>query len=380
MITRNALISTVGTSLLEGNVRNLTGEAPGAPENWRELRGAYEKEDWEALATELLKIPPAERVMGAEINTIEQARKKHWLSLEHLVFLVSDTPSGRNTGRVLREYFGRREDLGLKSVEYAVINELQDERPTAFKVQGLRNMVREAGRHVQRHGGPERVAFDATGGYKAQTAIAVLLGQALGVPVFYKHERFAETIDFPPLPVSFDYGVLGNHAELLTDLERGKVVSSGEVEVDERLRPLLEEVTLEGETLYDLSPVGGIYLVGFRNRNPEPVDLVEAKSKEPPHFPGGQNFPEAFRDFVEKVCRETDWVVTGRALHYGLQDAIGGVGFHVSHRHNPPKLVGIYQDQKSFGGTFLLELTDESFPALTWAAVLLNQRYRGTKL
>src|SRR5437773_1205753 len=50
-------------------------------------------------------------------------------------------------------------------------------------------------------------ALNATGGYKAQIAVAVLLGQALGVPVYYKHELFSEIIAFPPLPVALDFEV-----------------------------------------------------------------------------------------------------------------------------------------------------------------------------
>ena len=33
----------------------------------------------------------------------------------------------------------------------------------------------------------------------------MLIGQALGVPVYYKHELFDEIIAFPPMPVAFDF-------------------------------------------------------------------------------------------------------------------------------------------------------------------------------
>jgi CRISPR/Cas system-associated protein Csm6 len=116
--------------------------------------------------------------------------------------------------------------LGLRTVDYDVIDELQDERPQDFKTHGLRNLVRKIGDYVQRFGGSQYVTIDATGGYKAQIAIAVLMGQALDIPVFYKHERFPEIIDFPPLPISFDYDILAENADLLTDFERGKAFSS----------------------------------------------------------------------------------------------------------------------------------------------------------
>ena len=63
-------------------------------------------------------------------------------------------------------------------------------------------------------------AINATGGYKAQIAIAVLLGQALGVPVYYKHELFSEIIAFPPMPIALDFEVWMRASGMLYDLER----------------------------------------------------------------------------------------------------------------------------------------------------------------
>lgn len=124
-------------------------------------------------------------------------------------------------------------------------------------------------------------------GHKAQIAIAVIVGQSLDVPVFYKHEKFSEIIEFPPLPVSFDYDVLARNSDLLIDFERGEAFSEDELgELDERLRVLLSEVDVDGKTMYELSPIGQIYLEGFRIRNPKPVNLIDAgRKKKNPHFP-----------------------------------------------------------------------------------------------
>jgi hypothetical protein len=61
------------------------------------LKDAYLSQNWSRLTSELLKIAPAARTCGAEINTVEEIRKKSWLSLENLIFLVSDTPNGKAT-------------------------------------------------------------------------------------------------------------------------------------------------------------------------------------------------------------------------------------------------------------------------------------------
>ena len=130
---RDTLLATVGTSLFESNLKHLSESTLIKPDNWTELKDAYLTQQWSRLASELLKVDPAARTCGAEINTVEEIRKKGWLSLENVVFLVSDTPNGKATGQVLCHYLKQRQDLGLRTVEYAVIDELQDERSQDFK-------------------------------------------------------------------------------------------------------------------------------------------------------------------------------------------------------------------------------------------------------
>jgi len=246
MKIRNTLICTVGTSLFESNLKNLSAQTPDPPENWQAIRQAYDQKNWKELAEEISKVKPCKRICGAEINTIEETKRKKWLDLQNLIFLVSDTDNGKNTGEFLQHYFEMRQDLGLNTIEYRIVDRLQDECPVDFKVHGLRNLVRRMGEYIQRFGGAECVAIDATGGYKAQIAIAVIVGQALNMPVFYKHEKFSEIIDFPPLPIAFDYEILARNAALLTDFERGETFSAKELgELDEKLRVLLTEVEVE---------------------------------------------------------------------------------------------------------------------------------------
>ncbi|MCX8062574.1 MAG: hypothetical protein N3D16_08330 [Anaerolineales bacterium] len=107
---RNTLICTVGTSLFEGNLSRLNASTPNAPQNWEAIYKAYIEHDWKTLAVEMLKIPPTERLCGAEINTIAEVLIKYWISLDNLIFLVSDTQNGKNTGELLQIYFEKRCD------------------------------------------------------------------------------------------------------------------------------------------------------------------------------------------------------------------------------------------------------------------------------
>ena len=372
---RHTLICTVGTSLF-GNLGRLSEKTPDSPPNWRAIRQAFDSGEWNKLARELATLDPTARLCGAEINTIAEIGKKGRLALERIFFLVSDTPDGKNTGKLLQAYCNQRTDLGLRAADYDVIEQLQDERPKDFKQHGLRNLVRLAGECIRKAGGPAHVAIDATGGYKAQIAIAVLLGQVLNIPVSYRHERFSEMIDFPPLPVSFDYAILARNAHLLTDFERGEALSASELgTLDERLRVLLTEVSVNGDSLFELSPIGQIYLTGFRIRNPKPFSLVAAEDRKPPTF-RDDHYPLGFKDFVHKVCHENAWVRAANSIPYDRQRSIKGIGFFVRQEGEELRLIGTFQDRNNFGARFRLHITDQSLDALTWAADFLNRSYR----
>ncbi len=375
---RNTLLCTVGTSFFAGNLKYLSEcRHPDPPSNKEELIKAYFSKDWKQLAKEILNIgDPTKRVCGAEINTIEELRRKNWLLLENIIFLVSDTEDGINTGKFLTEYFSLRSDMKLKNIEYSIVNELQDKRPKDFKIHGLRNLVRKIGEYIQRFGGPNYIAIDATGGYKAQIAIAVVIGQALNIPVYYKHEFFSELIDFPPLPVTLDYEILARNADILADFERGKSFTSTEIgKLDESLKVLLTEIEIEGESLYELSPIGQIYLTGFRIRNPKPMNLTVSEKRKEPTFGDDHHYPKGFKEFVIKIWSENKWIEFIHSEPYDRQKSIRGIGFYVKKEENDYKLIGTYKE-KDFGSRFRIRLTDESLTALTWAADKLNQKYK----
>ncbi|MFN8558780.1 MAG: putative CRISPR-associated protein [Dehalococcoidia bacterium] len=374
-MARTTLISTVGTSLFDGNLKALTEKTTWAPANRQVLHESWIQQDWDALVRHLSDVDPRLRVCGAEINSIEEVRHGERVQLEHLVFMVSDTAKGRDTGRVLQKYFEARTDLRLRKFEYQVVDDLQDERPADFRTHGLRNLVRHIGATVQAVGGPDFVAIDATGGYKAQIAIAVLVGQAMDIPVYYKHEFFNQVIDFPPMPIAFDYDLLGRNADILTALEKNQTFTSDELfDVDDKLRVFLIEVPVDHAVLYELSPVGQIYLQGFRVRFPRVARLIPSAHRREPSF-RDDHYPIGFREFVHKVWAETPWISTTNSLPYRDQRAIKGIGFNVRESDGKPRLVGTYQDRDSFGGRFRIHLDDEARDTLAAAALELNQRY-----
>lgn len=345
------------------------------PDNWEAIVESYKRKLWPRLAKELNQLLPSEQLVGAEINTIEEMYKKNSLHLEYLYFLVSDTPDGRTMGDILQAYFEKRNDLKLKNIDYKVIADLQNQDPKKFKSLGLRNLVREIGDYIRKHGGSETVAINATGGYKAQIAIAVVIGQSLNIPIYYMHETFSEIIDFPPLPVTLDYEILARNADLFIELDRNPLLTKEDLgEIDERIKVFLEEVEVDGKVCYAFNAIGQIYLESFRLRYPKLPKMIKAEKKVPT-FGNDHHYPKGFKEFVEKVCREIDWMITAYTESYDGQKGIKGIGFRVDQQDEQYRLIGTYKSG-DFGARFRIRVTDESLTGLTWAADQLNQLYK----
>jgi putative CRISPR-associated protein (TIGR02619 family) len=369
---RNRLISTVGTSFLS-NIRGEFRVTNGIDETTHNaLRQLLNEESWDQLARELSKVPPSARICGAEINSIIEAVTREKIRLEHIHFFVSDTADGGLMGRLLESYVIEAGLPNLKTCSIHTLADLQDDKPSRFKVYGLRNLVRELGKVVTQYSA-DTLVIDATGGYKAQIAIAVVFGQALSIPVLYRHERFSEIIDFPPMPITFDYDLLGQNAALLAAFERGDALSTTEMDaLDEKVRVLLEEIEVDGENVFELGAVGQIFLTGFRLRFPRSRQLthVAEQDRREPSF-RDDHYPIGFKDFVHKVWIENHWIKATHSMPYDRQKAIKGIGFYV----REGKLIGTFQDKDNFGARFEILTAAEGQDQLTWAADQLNQRY-----
>ncbi len=240
MIKAHTLICTVGTSLL-GNLR-----AKGCDLN-NEI----------ALVKELKKLDPADKLLGAEINSNHSILQKGCLEPEKLFLCVSDTPDGEATGRILQSYY---RDL-FKRVQILKIVGLQSGDAKRFRNHGLRNLVREIAdivKHEREHG--REIIINATGGFKAQISFAGLIGQILEIPVFYMFENFSEVIELPPLPVSFSFDFWLQHFDALERLGRD-LVPEKEVPQD-----LNEVLLLHEEGLCCLSSLGELFHQGYKER------------------------------------------------------------------------------------------------------------------
>lgn len=360
------IIATVGTSLLT----NLEGlkKKESLSEKEAELLQLVEVKEWEQVARVLRSLDASERICGAEINSLCSLEKKGQIQSppQKIHFCISDTEKGQILGELLRLYYRER------PVEIHEVNGLQDSDPNRFRYVGLRELARRIGKIVRDSGDPSFVAINATGGYKAQIAIAVLIGQTLGIAVHYKHELFNEIIEFPPMPITFDYDLIGRNAGLLSRFEANETLEVDDSDIDDKLRVLLEEVEEGGRKLWALAPIGQIYLDGFRRRIPIEKNLPpQALERNEPTF-RDDHYPKGFQEYVAKVWRENEFISGCHSLPYDRQRSICDRQFYV--RHNG-KIVGEYVDRNNFGARFGITTTAQTVAQKTAVVLHLNEKY-----
>lgn len=333
---KNTLICTVGTSLLRPNLLGLPDAA--RYENWLRqqppadrqvltwdvvsaLAAAVQQQETSVIADLLAQLPGSTRLCGAEINSITDLIGRGYCQKgSALFFCHSDTDEGRQVAQIMRHYY----ELQSYPVELRGIADLQDQDPKRFRTKGLRNLAKTVCRIIRERGAPY-CAINATGGYKAQIAIGVLMGQALGVAVYYKHELFSEIIAFPPMPIGLDHTLWMRHSGLLSALDRHGVLREADLDLedwDERLETLVERVAIDGDTHLEISPTGQIFYETFQGRFESdrdqflpPAIPVARKAKPTLNDHSWGNARGPIVDFMQRLIDECPYV-RGCRTHY----------------------------------------------------------------
>lgn len=238
-MTASTLLCTAGTSLLADKPRDL-----------RSLLTQMESLDW------------SERAAGAELNSLQLLQRGNYVSADCRVhYFLSDSAEGELVGKVLERV------IGSDRVRLHRVRDLDPQNPDRFARKGLARLAQEQCRIL---GGldPCYCALDATGGFKAQAGIAVSLGQALQIPVYYRHETFDRIISLPALPVSLDVELWCRHAPLFFDLADG-LSSLPDLPADPRLKGMLDWEPDDDHYLVSLNSTGVIFHEVLRARWPE---------------------------------------------------------------------------------------------------------------
>jgi len=205
---RELLVITVGTSILS----HYAQYADTRSDNARANRGTNKLPDENSLLR-FVESDPQRR--SAELNTILSTPwVKRKLPSYKVVLICSGDGDGRGArcGDVLRRYLS--ETCRVADAECVVIDDLCDD-VRRFRENGLRRFVLTLVDLVQAY---RDTVIVATGGYKATTAYATLIGILRQKTVLYVHEDFKSddpVIQMPRIPLSFDFTGYAKHADTL---------------------------------------------------------------------------------------------------------------------------------------------------------------------
>lgn len=185
------VLLTTGTSLLTNRDR------PWSPwERGSDLPRSADVERWLASADR--------RTASAETATLDAvgALDPHAPVVIHVIH--SDTPDGRYCAERLavwlRNTLKRPASARLHAIGHLGLK--GGERFTA----GLTRLAQKLGSLITeaKDAGCHDICIAATGGFKAEAAVAGVVGALLGVPVKYLHEQHREIATIPALPVTLD--------------------------------------------------------------------------------------------------------------------------------------------------------------------------------
>lgn len=169
------IIMTVGTSLRTNPDRDLPNEKKRP---WVTNKDRFEdKCIFNNVDEPLAWMKTADlEVISAETNTLWRLDPD---KSDRILLLHSATPSGQECAEVLQAYF--KTHLGQNYVDIEPIPDINyelDESGSALEK--MANLLRQ---RIQQASANGLVTLAATGGFKAQTMVMGLVGNALGVPV-----------------------------------------------------------------------------------------------------------------------------------------------------------------------------------------------------
>lgn len=266
------------------------------------LRHAPEGASLGELVDFLRELPWDDTRAGAELNSLLLLRRQAVDAECYVHYFLTDTEEARLVGEALKEVIGP--DL----VTLHQVPDLDPRVPERFARQGLCHLASALGR-VLRSLQPQYCAIDVTGGMKAQVGVAVTLGQALQVPVYYRHETFPQVISLPPLPISMDVGLWSGEIEKFFELAEDLAIWS-ELPPDPRLQVMLDwTLGDEGCYLVGLNPTGVIFHEAMLHRWPEvsrlqlppPAETKEAPRIREHNWPDRQRLYRTMERLTERI-------------------------------------------------------------------------------
>ncbi len=284
------IITTVGTSLI-GNAARHCGKAPN--------------EVQDSDIKRFLSAEPPEK-LSAELNSLHRLNS----SQDEVILLHTNTIDGEKCAKLLASHL---ENGYCKRVRVRRINLKQDEKH--METHGLRDLVEIMMNEISNsRKNSHEIIINATGGYKAETAFATIIGQMMGVPVVYLYEQFKIMVELPPLPVTWNTDLVLENRSFFEWMEEEPRLGR---EVETRLFGLqASDVFRTFITPFDdeegyrwLSAVGHILYLRFKKEGEEatniayPSPALEQDPDKKVEIRGDHHYPKGIREFAKTIAK-----------------------------------------------------------------------------
>ncbi len=291
------VITTVGTSLLT----NRTDSRP-----WKGWGFGKELPSQE-IVIEWLKNADLKKA-SAEIHTWYKLGVFNDPNSYNIILIHSQTNDGEYCALCLKKF---AEEKNIKKIETKEVSELNYQGSTSFQ-KGLSKLIKTIAESIRSYRENSEVMIAATGGFKAEIAVANITGTLLGVPVYYIYEQFEELIRLEPIPIdlSLEWLKVGPGRKFLTLLAENDCIARKKVEnflkTDSRLELLIEEEEIEKEKLVCLNPLGEIAAQIILTPSIEWPDTSSVPPEEKNHLQDTEHHrPIGYKKIVEAISRIT---------------------------------------------------------------------------
>jgi len=293
-----AVIVTVGTSLLTTYL-NKTGR------HLSEIKSVTREE----VKQYLIENPTEISGICAETNSLNKGRIS---DNDYVYFICGENPEGMLCAGILNDLYKESHLCEMVPVKGLT------PQAEAFRRHGMRCLIDEIVRVIERHDG--NAVIHATGGFKAQIAIATLIGILFRLKVLYLYESFDEVVSLPEIPLGFNYEALfASRGEFFQLLDAKDFTMSDEIyaRLSESLKHCFYKDDVQKK--YNLTPLGRAMFNAFERQ------LGGADSPVPISVHGESALWGEDRDVLGKILNPMIGMVLERISRY--RDIILGFGF-----------------------------------------------------
>jgi len=227
-----AQIITVGTSLLGSYMRNNSGQRPNLDDLVKMI--VTQKEKTRACSAEI------QTMNGLDLN-----------QSDYLYFISTGEKDGILCGDALEKAY---RELGFQTQNIIIDGLTKDYHE--FQSKGLPQFIHRLVDIIEDHGNNAQII--ATGGFKAETAFASMIGSLMKISVFYIHEDFQSVIELPGLPVGLDFSSWTSYFHIIDlVLAQNKIAKAKKI-IERQLPEFMDILFTEDKDLKQmiLTPIG----------------------------------------------------------------------------------------------------------------------------